>query len=95
MGQNAVDSLKCNFSRKKGMMNCIFGMQIEIKVDTIILGEHRLAQSIQNKKFPYLCNISGKTWAMKLLLCLLINTEVFYNLIVSFWACKVGHAQST
>ena len=55
----------------------------------------RHAQRTQNKKDTYLCNISGKTWAMKMLFCLQININVFYKFIVSLWVCKVRHTQST
>ena len=51
-------------------------------------------QSTHNK-FAYLCNISRKTWEMKLILCLLINVKVFYKMIVSFWVRVTRHAQST
>ena len=54
----------------------------------------RYLQSSQNKKFAYLRNISGKTWAVKLCFCLQINTNVFYKLIVSLWACVSRHAES-
>ena len=64
------DSLKCNNSGKKGMTKSVFGMQINIEVlyklilsFCVCLGRH--AQSTQNKKFAYLCNISRKTWGMK------------------------------
>ena len=55
----------------------------------------RHAQSIQNKKFAYLCNISKKAWRMKLIFCLQINTKIFYKMIVLLWVCVVRHAQST
>ena len=32
---------------------------------------------------------------MKLILCLLININVFFKLTISFWACLASHAQST
>ena len=35
----------------------------------------RHAQSTQNRKFAYLCNISRKTWMMKLFFCLQIITK--------------------
>ena len=93
------DSLKCNISRKKSMMKCVFCMQINIKVlHKLILSfwvcETRHAQSIQNK-FAYLCNISSKAWEINLIFCLEINRKVFYKLIVSIWACLVRHTQST
>ena len=43
----------------------------------------------------YLCSISRKVWAMKLIYYLQINTKIFYKLIVSLWLCMVRHAQST
>ena len=54
----------------------------------------RHAQRTQNK-FAYLCNISIKTWGMKLIFCLLINTKVFNKLIVSLWVCVARQTQST
>ena len=42
----------------------------------------RHAQSTQNKKFAYLCNISRKAWRMKLFFCLQIKMKVFYKVIV-------------
>ena len=73
------DSLKCNISRKKWMMKCIFGMKINIKVFyKLILSfwvcATRHTQSTQNK-FAYLSNISRKAWEMKLIFCLQINTS--------------------
>ena len=93
------DSLKCNISRKKSMMKCVFCMQINIKVlHKLILSfwvcATRHAQSIQTK-FAYLCNIFSKAWKMKLIFCLQINRKVFYKLIVSLWACLARYAQST
>ena len=42
--------------------------------NTIILG---LRSQAFFKKFAYVCNISRKTWGMKLIFCLQINTKVF------------------
>ena len=61
------DSLKCNISRKKWMMKFIFGMQINIEVlckliQSLWVCAAKHAQSTQNKKFAYLCNISRKAW---------------------------------
>ena len=93
------DSLKCNISRKKSIMNCVFCMHINIKVlYKLILSfwvcGTRHSQSIQTK-FAYLCNIFSKAWKMKLIFCLQINRKVFYKLIVSLWACLARYAQST
>ena len=65
-------------------MKYIFGMLVNIK-----------AQSTQNKNFTYLCNISSKTWGMKLIFCMQINVKVFYKIIVSLWVWVARHAQST
>ena len=57
-----------------------------LRVDIMILGvciKH--AQSTQNKKFAYLCNISRKAWGMKLVFFGRINTNVFYKFMVSLW----------
>ena len=67
-----------------------------LQIHTIILGVAQNtwhAQNTQNK-FAYLCNISRKTWGMKLTFCLHIN-EVFCKMIVSLWVCIVRHTQST
>ena len=61
------DSLKCNISRKKWIMKFVFAMQINIEVFyNLILSfwvcATRHAQSTQNKKFTYPCNISRKAW---------------------------------
>ena len=77
-------------------MKFIFGMHINIDVFYklmllfwVFVTMH--AQSTQNKKFAYLCNISKKGWEMKLIFCLQINTK----LIVTLWVCVARHAQST
>ena len=99
------DSLKCNIVRKKWMMKFIFCIKINIDVfcktctsSSVILwfwvSVTRYSQSTQNK-FAYLFNISIKTWGMKLIFCLQINTKVFYKMIVSLWVCVARHAQST
>ena len=87
------DSLKCNISRK-------INMQINIKVFYKLIlsfwgcvGRH--AQSTQNKKFAYLCNISRKMWGMNLIFCSWVNAKVIYRLIVSLWVCVARHVQST
>ena len=82
------------------MMLWIFGMQIKIEVFyKLILSfwvcRARHFQFIQNKAFPYLCNISRRTWWAKLIFCLQINTKAFYKFIVSLWVCVNKHAQST
>ena len=82
------------------MMKCIFGMQINIEVlywliNTIIYGVCNQAQSTQNNKFAYLCNISRKAWRMNLIFCLKINANVFHKMIVSLCVCVSRHAQST
>ena len=80
------------------MNNGIFGMQINIEVlfKLILLFwvcVTRHAQSTQNEKFAFLCNISRKAWDMKLIFCLKINMKVFYKLIVLFWVHIVRYAQ--
>ena len=57
------------------------------------LGRH--AQSAQNKNFAYLCNISSKTWWMKLIFCQQINTKALNKLIVPRWMCVARHARGT
>ena len=53
------------------------------------------AQSTENKKFAYICNISRKTLRIKLTFYLLINAKVFYKLIVSLWVCVARQAENT
>ena len=90
------DSLKCNISRKKWMMKFIFGMRVNIEkivnivkivfcklILSIWVCVTRYAQSTQNERFEYLCNISRKVWNMKLTFCLQINTKVFYKFMLS------------
>ena len=77
-------SLKCNISRKKWMMNVIFGMHINIEVFYKLillfwLCITRHVQSNQNK-FAYLCSISRKASGMRLIFFLHINTKTFYKL---------------
>ena len=81
-------------------MKFVFCIQINIKVLYMLIWSFwvcptRHAQSTQNKKFAYLCNISTKAWEMKLIFCLQINSKVFYKLIVSLCAYLAKHAQST
>ena len=40
-------------------------------------------------------HISRKKWAVKCIFSMLINIEVFYKLILSFWVCIAKLAQST
>ena len=92
------DSLKSNISRKKWMMKFIFRKQINIEIIyKFILSfwvcATRHAQSIQNKKFAYLCSISRKVWGVDFLPAK--KTKVFYKFIVSLWVCVARHAQST
>ena len=63
------------------MMKSIFGMQRNSKIFyKLILSfwvcTARHAESTQNRKFAYPCNIYRKTWGIKLLFCLQINTKV-------------------
>ena len=46
--------------------------------------------SLQN-----LCNISTKTWRVKLIFCLQVNIIGFFKLILSFQVCVARHAQIT
>ena len=52
------------------------------------------AQSTQNKKLSYLCNIFRKTGGMKLIFYLQISMKVLYKLIVSLWECVARHPES-
>ena len=90
------DSLKCNVSRKKWMMKCIFGKQINRSFCKLIVSFEvcvaRPGQSTQNK-FAYLCGICRKT--LDEVFCLWINSNVLYKLIASLWVCIARHVQST
>ena len=84
------------------MMKFIFGMQINMEVFYKLITSFwvfttRHAQSTQNKKCAYLCNISRKAWRLKLIFCLQMNRKVLCKLIVffAFWVCVARHAQST
>ena len=82
------------------MMKSIFGKQRNSKTSyRLILSfwvcAARNAQSTKNRKFAYLCNISRKTWEMKLLFYLQMNAEVFYKMLVSLWMFVSRFAQST
>ena len=99
----SANSLKCNISRKKWMMKSIFGLQINIDVFYKLMLSFwvcatRHAQSTQNNKFVYLCNIPRKAWGrggVKWIFCLQINTKVFFKLTVLLWVSVSRHAQST
>ena len=74
------DSWKCNISRKKWIMNFIFGMHINIEVFCKLILSFwvyvsRHAQLTQNK-FAYFCNISKKAWGMKLIFCLQFSKSI-------------------
>ena len=61
-------SLKCNISRKKKVMEVIFGMQINIKVFyKLVLSFYvcvvRHAKITQTKKFAYLCSKIRRQWS--------------------------------
>ena len=63
-------SFKFNISRKKRIMNFIFGMHINIEVFYKLIISFwvcvaRHAQSTQNKKLVYLWNISRKMWGIE------------------------------
>ena len=93
-------SLKCNISRKKGMMKFIFGMQINMKVFYKLILSFcvcvmRHVQSTKNKKFACLCSISTEAWGMSLIFCLQINAKIFSKLIVLLWVYVAQHAEST
>ena len=90
----------CNISRKKWMMKCVFGMQINIKVlykfilsFWVCVARH--AQSAQNKKFAYLCNISRIMWGWSLFFVCRQTQKFFYKLVVSLLVCVDRHTQST
>ena len=87
-------------------MKFIFGIHINIDVFYKFILSFWMyivshAQSTKNKTFAYLCNISRKTWGMKLIfwrwffLILQIDTKFFRKLIISLWVCIARHFQST
>ena len=55
----------------------------------------RHAKIAPNKLFASLWNMSRKSWWMKLVFCLQINTKVFYTIKVPLWVCVGRHSQST
>ena len=81
------------------MMKFVFGMQrtrknvYELSLSFWVCAATH-AQSAQNRKFAYLCNISRKTMGMKLLFCLQINTKIFYKVLVSLWMSVSRLSQS-
>ena len=85
------------------MMKFIFGMQINIEVfyKSIVsfwVCATRQAQSTQNKKFAYLCNISRKALGggeCEVDFLPASKHEGFLYLIVSLWVSVARHAQST
>ena len=54
-----------------------------------------LVQIPKVTSLQYFSIISRKTWGMKLIFWLQINTNAFYMLIVSLWVCVARHVQST
>ena len=71
-------------------------MQVNIKVDTTILGVQSKTCPIYAKwevtrSLQYL----QKNIGMKLIFYLQINAKVFYKSTVSLWVCIARHAQST
>ena len=90
----------CQPVKLKETTKFIFVMQINIEVfyKLILLFWvciARLAQSIQIKKFSYLCKISRKAWVMNLLFYQQIDTNIFYKLILSLWVWKASYDQSS
>ena len=89
--------IKCNISKRKWMMKCIFYFFLNIKVFYKLIlwfwvwvTSH--AKNTKKMKFAYLCDISRKIWEMKLIFCLQIKMNVFFKLIVSPWVCVARHA---
>ena len=77
---------------KKGVNDDVYYWYLQINVGVFykfrplfLVCVAMYAQSTQNKKFAYLCNISRKACGMKLIFCLQIKTKVFYRVIVSLW----------
>ena len=93
------DSLKCDISKKKWMMNFYHGIHIKIKVVYKLMLSFWVCvtthgQCIQNK-CSYVCTTSRKSWGIKLIFCLQISKNVFYKLIVSILMFLARHAQVT
>ena len=92
------DYLKCNISRKKGMMKCTFGMKINNKVFYKLILSFwvcvtRYTKSTQNK-FAYFSNISRKAWEMKLIFHLQMNRS-FLQVVSITLGNLAQYAQST
>ena len=90
------DSLKYNNSRKNWMMK-FFGIQRnnEVFYELILpwVCAPRHAQNTQSKKFAHLCYISRKTWDIKFIFYLQINTNVSCRMIVllCFSVTRIAH----
>ena len=103
MGQNVVSQSNCRIllkCQKRKEWWRIFSIQINIEVFYKFILSFwvcvtRYAQSSQNKKFAYLCNILQKSSRYEVDLLLLLDTYIFSKLIVSFWVWVARHVQST
>ena len=46
---------------------------------------HTIPKALKITSMQYLCNIWRNNWVIKFMFCMLINTKVFYNLMLLFW----------
>ena len=87
------NSLKCNISRKKWI--------IEVKTSnssasyTIILNLRNMSKVPKIRSLHVFAISPEKHGRMKLIFCQQINTKVFYKMILSLWVCDASHVQST
>ena len=86
---------KMQYLKKEMNYEAVFGMQANKLKISIWSCVTRHTRSTTNKKCAYVWNISRKSWAMKLIFCLQINTKVLYKFIVSLWMYVSRHTQST
>ena len=94
------DCLRCNISRKKWMMNFIFGMQINLEVFYKLIQRFWVCVTRHtHNKFAYLAisqekhGDRGGGWSR--FFFLQENTKIFYKFIVSLCVSIGRHLQST
>ena len=64
-----------------------------LQVDSITFGVLSQTCPKYPKQLVQYCNISRKTWRMKLMFCLQINVKAFFKLILSYQVCVARYAQ--
>ena len=96
------DSLKCNISREKSMMNFIFGVKINIKFFYKLILLFWVFGTRHAPKYPKISllilqcfqkNMKKSNIFMKLTFLPGDKHKILNKLIVSLWVCIVRHAQ--